>query len=151
MCIDLVRHIGFSIHFISVAHCCPLVLIEDITQMWQDAFHIWKYYIIKSCLSFVHIMTGIRSFLQKWHYTVITLTDYLSHCLMGMIGSETLLLLASGWFLFPPFKEHWCHGLFIIYCLGGWNFSCQMVKTCSSESHFDEKKWLLPNIKLFLF
>ncbi len=47
LCISLVRQIGFPIHFISVAPCCPLVLIEDITQMWQDACHIWKYYIIK--------------------------------------------------------------------------------------------------------
>ncbi len=47
MCISLVRHIGFPIHFISVARCCPLVLIEGITQMWQDVCHIWKYYIIK--------------------------------------------------------------------------------------------------------
>ncbi len=23
------------------------MLIEDITQMWQDACHIWKYHIIK--------------------------------------------------------------------------------------------------------
>ncbi len=29
----LVRQKGLSIHLISVAHCCPLVLIEDITHM----------------------------------------------------------------------------------------------------------------------
>ncbi len=32
--------IGFPIHFISVAHCYPLVLINDTTQMWQYACHI---------------------------------------------------------------------------------------------------------------
>ncbi len=53
LCISLVRQIGFPIHFISIAHCCHLFLIEDITQMWQDACHIWKYYIIKCYKSLV--------------------------------------------------------------------------------------------------
>ncbi len=43
----LVRQISFPLYFITVAHCCHLVLIEDITQMWKDACHIWKYYTIK--------------------------------------------------------------------------------------------------------
>ncbi len=55
-CISLVRQIGFLIHFISVAHCCPLVLIEDITQVWQEGCHIWKYYIIK-CYKMLVIFT----------------------------------------------------------------------------------------------
>ncbi len=53
MCISLVRQIGFPIKNISVAYCCPFVLIEDITQMWQDAYHICKYYIIKCYKMFV--------------------------------------------------------------------------------------------------
>ncbi len=44
LCIILVKHISFLIHFISVSHCCPLVLIEDITQMWQG------------CLSYLTIL-----------------------------------------------------------------------------------------------
>ncbi len=63
LCVSLVRQIGLPIHFISVAHCCPFVLIEDITQMWQDGCHIWNYYNMKcynvSCL---HVMTDIWSF-----------------------------------------------------------------------------------------
>ncbi len=47
LCISLVRQIVYQIGLISVAHCCPLVLREDITQMWQDVSYIWKYYIIK--------------------------------------------------------------------------------------------------------
>ncbi len=31
--ITLVRQICFPTHFVSVAHCCPVVLIEDVTQM----------------------------------------------------------------------------------------------------------------------
>ncbi len=33
LCNSLVRQIGFPIHLISVAHYCPLVLIEDLTQI----------------------------------------------------------------------------------------------------------------------
>ncbi len=43
LCFIVFTQIGFLIHFISAAHCCPPVLIEDITQIWQDACHIWKY------------------------------------------------------------------------------------------------------------
>ncbi len=69
LCISLVRQISFSIHFISVAHSCSLVLTEDITQIWQDVCHIWKYYIIKcyKMLVILHIRTGIRSFIWKRH------------------------------------------------------------------------------------
>ncbi len=56
LCISLVRQIGFPIYFISVAHCCPLVLMQDITLMWQDACHIFKYYIIK-CYKMFAIFT----------------------------------------------------------------------------------------------
>ncbi len=31
--------------------------------------------LLTRCLPFLHIMTGIRSFLQKWHNTVIPATD----------------------------------------------------------------------------
>ncbi len=77
LCISLLRQIGFPIHFISVAQCCPLVLTEDITQIWQYACHIWKYYIIKcdKMLVIFNMMTDIRSFWRKWHNTVIPQTD----------------------------------------------------------------------------
>ncbi len=48
---------------------CPSLLIEDITQMWQDACHIWKYYIIK-CYKILVIFA----------YTVISLTDNIQIC-----------------------------------------------------------------------
>ncbi len=54
--ISMVRQIGFPIHLISVAHSCPLVLIENITQMWQEACHIGEYYIIK-CYKILIIFT----------------------------------------------------------------------------------------------
>ncbi len=78
VCVLMVRQIGFPLHFISMAHCCPPVLILDITLMWQDACHIGKYYIIKCCkmlVIYTDIITGIRSFLRKWDNTVIPLTD----------------------------------------------------------------------------
>ncbi len=37
-------------------HCCPLVLIVDMIQIWQDPCHIWKYYIIK-CYKMLVIFT----------------------------------------------------------------------------------------------
>ncbi len=71
LCISLVRQIGFPVHFISVALCCPLVLIADITQMWQDACHIWKYY-IKKCYKMLVIFT-----LDDTNYVIFTkMTQY---------------------------------------------------------------------------
>ncbi len=55
-CISLIRQIGFPIHFIWVTHCCPLVLIKDIAQMWQNGCHIWNYYIIM-CYKMLAIFT----------------------------------------------------------------------------------------------
>ncbi len=66
MCISLVRQTGLPIHVISVAHCCPLVLIEDITLMSQDACHIWNYYIIK-CYKMLVIFTNYDR-----HYVIFT-------------------------------------------------------------------------------
>ncbi len=72
--ISLVRQIGFPIHFISVAHSCPVVFIEDITPIWQDVRHIWKYY-IKKCNKMLVIFTyndrNWAIFLRKWQNTVI--------------------------------------------------------------------------------
>ncbi len=60
------RQTGLPIHVISVAHCCPLVLIEDITLMSQDACHIWNYYIIK-CYKMLVIFTNYDR-----HYVIFT-------------------------------------------------------------------------------
>ncbi len=67
---SLARQKDFPMHSISMAHCC---LREDITQIWQDACHIWKYYIIMcyKMLVILHIMIGFWSFLRKCHNTVI--------------------------------------------------------------------------------
>ncbi len=72
MYISLVRQIGFPIHFISVAHCCPLKLIEDITEMWQDACHIWKHYITK-CYKMLVMFTY-----NERHY--VSFTKITQHC-----------------------------------------------------------------------
>ncbi len=76
LCISLVRQIGFPVHFISVEHCCHLVLIEDISQMWQVACHIWKYYIIK-CYKMHVIVTYNDRHYRTWHTTAIPLSDYI--------------------------------------------------------------------------
>ncbi len=56
LCISLVRQIGFPIHYISVAHCCPLVLIENITHNYKEQV-IFKY--------------------NDWHYVIFTnMTQY---------------------------------------------------------------------------
>ncbi len=104
LCISLVRQIGFPIHFISVEHFFPLVLIEDISQMWQDACHIWKYYIIKyyKMLVIFTYNDRHRSFLRKWHNTVIAPTDYyINWSTMKLILSalHNTIVLAQGIFL----------------------------------------------------
>ncbi len=61
----LVIQIGFSIHLISVAHCCPLML-EDITQMWRGYFEILHYIVLQNaCHFYLHIMKGIRLFFMN--------------------------------------------------------------------------------------
>ncbi len=77
MCISMVKQIGFPVHLISVAYYYRLVLVEDITEMWQVSCHIWTNYIIKcyKMLIILHIVTGIMSFLRKWHNTIIPPTD----------------------------------------------------------------------------
>ncbi len=71
------RQVGFPIHFISVAHWFPLVLIEDITQMWQDACNIWKCYMIKCYKMLVIFTYNDRHYviLRKRHITFIPPND----------------------------------------------------------------------------
>ncbi len=73
----LVRPIGFPVHAISASHCYTIVLMEDITEMWQDACHIWKYYIIKYYKMLVIFTYNDR----HWEiFTKMTQYGYLPDC-----------------------------------------------------------------------
>ncbi len=62
-------------HFISVAHCCSLLLIEDITQTCQDVYHIWKilhYKVLQDSFTFLSPTAYGDCIPRKQHIAMIT-------------------------------------------------------------------------------
>ncbi len=99
----LLRQIGFPKYFISVAHCCPPVLMDDITETWHDDCHIWKYYII-TCYKMLAIFTyNDRHYVifmkmtqycysPDW-YAKCTIVIFATVCLMGALSCFSSIAL----------------------------------------------------------